>query len=63
MHASVIRRTAIILCVACWVWLCGGCTVVASNRVFPKLSWYWSAEAQEQRRAGRNTKVSDGSGL
>lgn len=27
-----------------------GCTVVSANRVFPKLTWYWSADAKEQRR-------------
>lgn len=26
------------------------CTVVSANRVFPKLDWYWSADAKEQRR-------------
>lgn len=30
--------------------LCNGCTVVSANRVFPKLAWYWSADAKEQRR-------------
>lgn len=27
-----------------------GCTVVSANRVFPKLDWYWSKDAKEQRR-------------
>jgi hypothetical protein len=26
-----------------------GCTVVSANRTFPKLSWYWSADARRQR--------------
>jgi hypothetical protein len=29
--------------------LLSSCTVVSANRVFPRLSWYWSAEAREQR--------------
>jgi hypothetical protein len=28
----------------------GGCAVVTANRTFPKLAWYWSTDAQEQRR-------------
>lgn len=28
--------------------LCG-CSVVSDNRVFPKLAWYWSADAKQQR--------------
>ena len=31
-----------ILAAAC---LTSGCTFVACDRVFPKLTWYWSAEA------------------
>src|SRR6266478_1094394 len=26
-----------------------GCTVVSANRTFPKLDWYWSADAKAQR--------------
>lgn len=33
-----------------------GCTVVSANRVFPKLSWYWSDEAKEQRRENEAAK-------
>lgn len=29
--------------------LFSGCTVVSANRVFPKLAWYWSADAKMQR--------------
>jgi len=29
--------------------LLAGCTVVSANRTFPKLAWYWSADAREQR--------------
>jgi hypothetical protein len=25
-----------------------GCTVVSTDRVFPKLTWYWTKEAQRQ---------------
>lgn len=28
---------------------CAGCTVVSANRTFPKLSWYWSADAKAER--------------
>ena len=27
------------------------CTVVSNDRVFPKLAWYWSAEAKRQRES------------
>ncbi len=30
--------------------LCNGCTVISYNRVFPKLTWYWTDDAKEQRR-------------
>lgn len=26
-----------------------GCAVVSQNRVFPKLDWYWSADAKAER--------------
>ena len=26
-----------------------GCAVVSANRVFPKLTWYWSDDAKMQR--------------
>lgn len=29
--------------------LCAGCSIVSYDRVFPKLTWYWSAEAKYQR--------------
>ncbi len=29
--------------------LCNGCAV-SNHGVFPKLVWYWSADAKEQRR-------------
>ena len=29
--------------------LLNGCAVVSYNRSFPKLTWYWSKDAQEQR--------------
>ena len=37
--------------------LCGGCTVVSANRTFPKLDWYWSKDAQEQRRENAQEKA------
>jgi hypothetical protein len=30
--------------------LCG-CTVVSANRVFPKLTWYWTVDAKLQRES------------
>lgn len=30
-----------------------GCSVVSNDRVFPKLAWYWSYDAQQQRAANR----------
>jgi len=30
---------------------CSGCTFVSYNRVFPKLTWYWSDDAKGQRAA------------
>ncbi len=35
--------------VGCVLMLMSGCTVVSANRVFPKVTWYWSADAKEQR--------------
>lgn len=26
-----------------------GCSVISYNRTFPKLAWYWSADAKQQR--------------
>lgn len=36
--------------------LCPACMVVSANRVFPRLAWYWSADAKEQRREREATK-------
>lgn len=33
-----------------------GCTIVSDNRVFPKLTWYWSADAKQQRKDHTPTK-------
>lgn len=30
-----------------------GCTVVSSNRVFPKLAFYWSKDARNERQDRR----------
>jgi hypothetical protein len=29
--------------------MCSGCTVITYDRVFPKVTWYWSKEAKAQR--------------
>lgn len=34
-----------------------GCAVVSSNRVFPKLSFYWSKDAQAQRQERREAET------
>lgn len=31
--------------------LCSGCTMVSNDRIFPKLTWAWTAEAKEQRKS------------
>jgi hypothetical protein len=36
-----------------------GCTVVSQNRVFPKLSWYWSDDAKAEREYRRQEKERD----
>jgi hypothetical protein len=41
-----------------WAWaiiLLGmtGCTVISQDRVFPKLSWYWTKDAQRQREENK----------
>lgn len=40
----------------CYV-VASGCTVVSANRVFPKLTWYWSMDAKEQRREDAQEKL------
>lgn len=34
-----------------------GCTMVSNNRVFPKFTWYWTAEAKEQRKSDASAKA------
>lgn len=34
-----------------------GCTIVSNNRVFPKFTWYWTAEAKEQRKSDASAKA------
>lgn len=34
-----------------------GCTVVSANRVFPKVAWYWSADARMQREENAAEKA------
>ena len=43
-------KTKLALTIACCGLLGAGCSVISYNRVFPKLVFYWSAEAKEQRR-------------
>ena len=38
-------------------WICCGCTVVSYDRTFPKVSWYWSKDAQDQREELNYYKV------
>jgi hypothetical protein len=45
-------RTALFILGACCI-VASGCTVVSENRVFPKLSWYWSDDAKTQRDYNR----------
>lgn len=33
-----------------------GCTFVSNDRVFPKLTWYWTAEAKQQRASNARHK-------
>src|SRR6266478_2820791 len=40
-----------VLALACC--LIAGCTVISANRTFPKLAWYWSADAKAQRSERR----------
>jgi hypothetical protein len=52
------RRNTLIIIVAVWVaWLAlkmlTGCAMVPCNRVFPKLDWYWSADAKACREYDR----------
>ena len=48
------RRNAamLILC----LFFINGCTVVSYNRSFPKLSWYWSNDAENQRAEQKEYK-------
>ena len=34
-----------------------GCSVISYNRVFPKLDWYWSHDAQVQREEKAQEKA------
>ena len=34
-----------------------GCTVCSRNRVFPKVTWYWTRDAQEERAARASEKA------
>lgn len=36
--------------------LLSGCTMVSNDRVFPKLTWYWSKEAKQQRAERAHSK-------
>jgi hypothetical protein len=45
------RITLFILGLFCL--LASGCQVISDNRVFPKLTWYWTREARDQRQSNR----------
>jgi len=36
--------------------LLSGCAISSQNTVFPKVVWYWSREAKEQRKADAERK-------
>ncbi len=36
--------------------LCTGCSIVACNRVFPKLTWYWDSDATACRKEHRQER-------
>ncbi len=48
--------SAAVLAVSISTLFCG-CTVVSQNRVFPKLTWYWSDDAKAERAYGAQEKV------
>lgn len=37
--------------------LLAGCTVVSIDRVFPKVTWYWTKDAKYQRQSERQHKA------
>ena len=42
-------KRVVCLLVVC---LCG-CTMITNDRVFPKLTWYWTDEAKQQRQSNK----------
>lgn len=52
-----LKLIALIALIAVIALMLAGCTVVSSNRVFPKLAWSWSADAKEQRTERREAAV------
>ena len=44
------KKTALLFAICLLPLLCG-CTVVSANRVFPKLTWYWTRDAKLQRES------------
>lgn len=50
---------AILFIIAAATLLNSGCALVGCDRVFPKLTWYWSAEAIRCREEHRLTQQAD----
>lgn len=49
------KRIAFLIGMTCL--FLSGCSVVVQNRVFPKLDWYWSKDAQMERDYTRQEKA------
>lgn len=50
LPASTAKTISLLCLLGAIAFMGGGCAVVSANRVFPKLTWYWSADAREQRQ-------------
>lgn len=50
-------KTCLLLTVA--LSLLSGCSVISANRVFPKLDWAWSKDAQMQRESRARETFTD----
>ena len=44
------KKSSLLFAICLLPFLCG-CTVVSANRVFPKLTWYWTRDAKLQRES------------
>lgn len=62
VQSSALRIALPYLALLALVLSSSGCTVVSCNRVFPKLAWYWSADAKEQRAEDAADKPGEGAG-